>query len=150
LGDEHSITLRSVRILADIYRAQGRDDAARPLLGELLEARRDAAQDPDAGPRAKNRYAWPLLTWEPADLRDPQTALEFAVEANELSGFADPRYLDTLALAYHLTGDATRAIDTQRKAISLLPEGDPRHENFRKRLATFETDKSTAGSVAAR
>jgi len=138
LGEEHSMTLRNVKVLADIYRAQGRDDAARPLVEELLAARREAAEKPEAGPKAKNRYAWPLLTWEPADLRDPETALEFALEANELSGFKKPMYLDTLALAYYRTGDATMAVDTQRKALSVLPDGDPRHEKFRKRLAEFD------------
>jgi len=30
----------------------------------------------------------------------------------------------TLSLAYHLTGDTAKAIETQNKAIALLPEGE--------------------------
>ena len=35
-----------------------------------------------------------------------------------------PRTLDSLALAYFLTGDPAKAAQTQRMALSLLPPGD--------------------------
>jgi hypothetical protein len=41
-----------------------------------------------------------------------------------LTNFANASYLDTLALAYHMTGQTSEAIETQQKAISLVAEGD--------------------------
>ncbi|MBN1442563.1 MAG: hypothetical protein JXA90_07630 [Planctomycetes bacterium] len=35
-----------------------------------------------------------------------------------------PRTLDSLALAYFLTGDPAKAARTQQQALSLLPPGD--------------------------
>ena len=98
-------------------------DDARPVFRALLAARKRAAEGPQADANAKKGYAWELLTCEPADLRDPGSALRFALEASELSNFEDPGILDTLALAYHLTGDTAKAIENQKQAIALLPEG---------------------------
>ena len=70
-----------------------------------------------------NNLARLLLTREPPDSRDPRTALKLALEAAEKDGYKDPYSLDTLSLAYHLTGDTAKAIENQRKAISLLPTG---------------------------
>jgi WD40 repeat protein len=107
------------------------------LVAERLEEKMRAAQDPDVDPSTLNEAAWLLLTCEPERLRDPAAALPLAVEANETTGWQNAAYLDTLAVAYHLTGDTERAIETQRKAISLLPEDADRSE-FEKRLAEFE------------
>ena len=44
------------------------------------------------------------------------------MQANDLTKHENPLYLDTLALAYHLTGDTGRALETQQEALSLLTE----------------------------
>ena len=86
-----------------------------------------------------NSQAWLLLTREPETSRDSPTALEIALEVAEETGYENPGYLDTLALAYHLTGDTAKAIENQKKAISLLPEGEsPRRASFEAALAKFE------------
>ena len=59
-----------------------------------------------------------------ADLRDPETALRVAREASAMTNHANPGILDTLSLAYHLTGDTARAIENQKKAIALLSPGE--------------------------
>ena len=41
-----------------------------------------------------------------------------------MTGHEDSSLLDTLALAYHLTGETAQAIEVQQRAISLLPPGD--------------------------
>ena len=47
--------------------------------------------------------------------------------------------LDTLSLAYHLTGDTAKAIETQKRALSLVAQGDiRRRERYEGRLAEFE------------
>ena len=65
-----------------------------------------------------------LLTCDPADLRDPETALPLVLEANEMTEHKNPMYLDTLSLAYHLTGDTAKAIEIQKEAYALLPPGE--------------------------
>ena len=87
-----------------------------------------------------NKAAWALLPVELMDLRDPQTALAFALRATELTDHQNPSYLDTLALACDLTGDTGQAAEIQGKALSLLPEGESSlHSEFEQRLAEFET-----------
>ncbi len=62
-------------------------------------------------PASKNAFAWEALTCEPADLQDPGAALVFALAAVELGEWQDPDVMDTLALAYHRTGDNARAVE---------------------------------------
>ena len=139
LGSEHPQTLVQMANLADLYKKTGQMDKARPVVRELLAFRRNAAERPDAGSAEKNAYAWLLLSCEPANLRDPRAALELALDANEMTGFDEPALLDTLALAYHRTGNAAKAIDTQKKAISLVSEPESRRRiEFEDRLREFE------------
>ena len=62
-----------------------------------------------------------------------------ALEANERTDDEWPSYLDTLSLAYHRTGDTERAIENQKKAISLLlPVETSRRTSLEAALADFE------------
>ncbi len=54
-----------------------------------------------------------------------------------MTGNANPAYLDTLALAQHLTGDTAVAIETQKKALLLLPAEAGRGP-YEAALAKFE------------
>ena len=69
-----------------------------------------------------------LLTCKPEDLRDPELALSLAKRAVEKSDEKNQDshagILDTLALAYFMTGDTAKAIETQVKALALLPNED--------------------------
>jgi len=121
LGEEHPHTLNSMNNLAVLYRNQGRYEEARPLVVAKLDRLRRAAEQPEAKAVQFNNYAWELLTIEPADLRDPDTALELARRANDLT-HDNASYLDTLALAYHMTGDTARALEIQQEALALLTE----------------------------
>ncbi len=93
-------------------------------MAELISIRKRTAQRKDASADALNEYASLLLTCEPNDLRDPKAALPIALTANELTDHQNPVYLDTLSLAYHLTGDTAKAIVNQKEAIALLPRGE--------------------------
>ena len=64
------------------------------------------------------------MTCEPEDLRDPAAALPVAQRAVEMTESKNAGILDTLALAYFMTGDAAKAIETQETAVSLLPPGE--------------------------
>ena len=94
-------------------------------------------------PLDKNECAWQLLTCEPPELQNPEQALPFALEANELTSHANPSFLDTLALAYHRTGDTARALETQKRALELLPPGEsPLRKELEARLAEFEAART--------
>jgi len=90
-----------------------------------------------------NALAWGLLTCEDKKLRDPAEALKLAKKANGMTGHKNPGFLDTLALAYFENKRTKEAIETQRKAISLLPKrasADMRKE-MEKRLKQFEATR---------
>jgi tetratricopeptide (TPR) repeat protein len=85
-----------------------------------------------------------LLTCEPSDLQEPESALRFATEANEMTDYENPAFLDTRALAYHRTGDTVKAIELGEKALARLPEDADRTE-YERRLAEFETALKSRG-----
>jgi tetratricopeptide (TPR) repeat protein len=57
-------------------------------------------------------------------LQDPRTALGFAEEAVERSGGEVPYILDTLALAFHRTGENESAVEVERRAVAGLSPDD--------------------------
>lgn len=122
LGELDFETNRSRHNLAISLEGQGKMDELRQLNSERLSMLRARSEAGDASAGDLNEYAWPLLTIEPEDLRDPDAALEFARRANDLTNYDNPLYLDTLALAYHMTGDTAGALETQQEALSLLTE----------------------------
>ncbi len=124
--------------LANLYGRQGRIDDARPLFRSLQMIERRRAGKPGASPYDKNACAWNLLTCEPADLRDPETALRLARDACAMTNNANHAFLDTLALAQHQTGDTPAAIETEMKALSLLPATAPGRSDYEAALAKFE------------
>ena len=81
-----------------------------------------AAAEEDCTWEEPNQLAWWLLTSEPEDLRDLPRAVEIAERALALPGGHNCRVLDTLALAYFLTGRVDQCIETQREAVELLPK----------------------------
>ncbi|UCD75646.1 MAG: serine/threonine protein kinase, partial [Phycisphaerales bacterium] len=138
LGMRHPWTRLAFDGLATVYELQGRKQQALPLRRELLEDVLAAAREPGADARAKNEGASVLLTTEHAELFDPVTALGLAIEANDMTDHREPMFLDTLALAYHLTGDTAAAIETEKKALSLAPANAPDRAEYEARLAEFE------------
>ena len=126
--------------LVRAYLGLGRPDDALPLQRELLDLETAAAEQEGATATTLNAAAWTLLTHEPESLQDPERALGYAERACELaegSSVGDLwALLDTLALAQHRTGDTAAAVATQRRALSLMPEGaDP---TVAARLAEYE------------
>jgi len=142
LGFAHPDTERARANLIDVCRALGRTADVRQLAGEQLEARRIVAERPDATAGEINDYAWLLLTIEPATLQDPEEALRLAQRAcakeEQTSGPNLWNYLDTLALAWHRNGNTAEAVDTEAKALSLLPGTSPEREGLQRQLAEYE------------
>jgi len=87
-----------------------------------------------------NAAAWLYATAEDPRLRNPKKAIEYAKKAVEASqGF--PAYLDTLAEAYYANREYDRAIQTIKKAITLMPDWDYAKEQLEK----FEQAKRSKG-----
>jgi len=125
LGDDHPDTLASMNDLAVLYMNQGRYAEAETLCLETIETMRRVLGDDHRDTLSPmNNLAWLQLTREPANSREPHAALKLALEISEKTGYENPGILDTLSLAYHLTGDTAKAIENQKKAIALLPEGE--------------------------
>ncbi len=122
-GRRHANTLNTMNGLGTVLTKQGKLDQARPLTADVLAGYRKRATGPNASANDMNSYAWELLTCVVPDLRDPVTALEFAKKAVEASNEQEPYSLDTLALAQQMTGDIAAAIETETKAVALLPPG---------------------------
>ena len=143
LGELDFETNRSRRNLTISLNGQGKIDESRQLNSERLSMLRARAEAGDASAGDLNEYAWLLLTIEPEDLRDPDVALEFARRANDLTNYDNALYLDTLALAYHMTGDTPRSLETQQEALSLLTANQESHRpemeaNLAKYIAALE------------
>ena len=121
LGEKNTETLTSLETLVLTLNAQGKTDEARRFGAELIELRRRRTESPDAKADDHNSCAWLLLTIEPSDLRDAEAALPIAERAVELSQRKNASMLDTLAVAYEMSGDFDKAVETQREALALLP-----------------------------
>ncbi|MCH7603003.1 MAG: tetratricopeptide repeat protein [Planctomycetes bacterium] len=137
LGMGHPWTRFALEGLAQAYDGLDRSDDALPLWRELQEFQLAQAEDPDASAQVLNAAAWDLLTNEHAELRDPARALPLAQRAVDMVGGNDPAILDTLALAQHLTGDTAAAIETEKKALSLLPADAPGRGDYEAALAKY-------------
>jgi tetratricopeptide (TPR) repeat protein len=68
---------------------------------------------------ALNNLAWVLATSPDRSLRDGPKAVKLALQANRLTGNADPDILGTLATAYAEAGQFPEAVDTAQRAIQL-------------------------------
>jgi tetratricopeptide (TPR) repeat protein len=135
--------------LAGAYMHLGRREEAIPLIRELVQLQSAGLEKPDAGAPALNDAAWTLLTNDMEELRDPAKALGYSRRAcalEEAAGGKDLwQYLDTLALAQHRTGDTAAAVQTQRRAISLMPDKNADPE-MPKRLAEYQAALGSAGT----
>ena len=130
--------------LPSLFPRTSRFDAfQRWVASKRLPGFRGKAESRLANATDVNAYALDLLTSKYEGLRDPSTALPLAKKAVAGSDEKVAVILDTLGLAYFMTGDNVNAVVTQRKAVSLLPPGDsPTRTALEGRLAQFEADTS--------
>jgi non-specific serine/threonine protein kinase/serine/threonine-protein kinase len=132
-------------VAAQLLFDRGDVAAARPMTAQGLSLMRSLAARPDATPDDLSQFALSFLTCQPADLREPATALRLALASVSKSGGTDSDNLDILAQAYFASGDRPHAIETEERALRLLappPPGQPDPPSRRKivsRLATFKT-----------
>jgi membrane associated rhomboid family serine protease/Tfp pilus assembly protein PilF len=100
--------------LGDLYLRQKRYSEAITLYNHALALDADLAE-------AQNNLAWLYATCEDEQYRDPEGAMEHAERAVELTQSKDPNSLDTLAEANYVNGKFEKAVEIERKALSLDP-----------------------------
>jgi hypothetical protein len=88
-----------------------------------------------------NGLAWFLATCPDAKRRDGRRAVELAGLACELTRRKAPSYLVTLAAACAECGEFGSAVQTQREAVELLSDGDPKEEEYRARVEHYEAKR---------
>jgi tetratricopeptide (TPR) repeat protein len=64
-----------------------------------------------------NAFAWLLATSSDERVREPRRAEELARKCCEATGYANPRFLDTLAAAYASQNQFDRAAETASQAV---------------------------------
>ncbi len=121
------------------------EQAAR-CIGTALQIERVRADKADATANDLNNHAWSLLTAELQEFRAPAAALRYARRAAQITGEADANILDTLALAYFMSGDPRRAAQTEEKAIALLPEQSSLRQGFEVSLDKYKAKVNAAGN----
>lgn len=102
-----------------------------------LEVAKRAAKVAKDDAEALNKFAWLLLTEGRYEGAYNDVALKLSMRSNEVSGFANWLFLDTLALAIFEQGDIERAIEMQALAIRLAGD-DPQRAVAEKTLARFK------------
>jgi tetratricopeptide (TPR) repeat protein len=89
-------------------------------------------------PATCNALAWALAANPEPRLRNGAKAVSLARKACELTKWADPIFLDTLAAAYAETSNFAEAIHWQEKALALFPSSDPHAAGMRERLTLYQ------------
>ncbi|MFC1884763.1 tetratricopeptide repeat protein [Thermodesulfobacteriota bacterium] len=93
-------------------------------------------------PDNNNSLAWMLCTCPSGKYRDGKRAVVLAKKAVELSGWADPNLIDTLAGAYAEVGRFRKAIETQERAIAIIKKkGTSDIEEYVKHLESYKNHK---------
>src|SRR5262249_5157668 len=70
-------------------------------------------------PHSRNNVAWVLATTSDDSIRDGARAVAFALEAVQLSGGREPRFVRTLAAAYAENGQFPEAVAVAQQAAAV-------------------------------
>jgi|DewCreStandDraft_2_1066082.scaffolds.fasta_scaffold00002_131 Tfp pilus assembly protein PilF len=118
--------------LAQAVRVRPREPIFRDLYATCLEAhgqwreavdqRRAALTNATDRPELLNNLAWLLATVPVEELRQPAEAVALARQACELTRWAEPQFLGTLAAALAAAGRFAEAVQTAEEAIRLARE----------------------------
>lgn len=91
-------------------------------LGRIADAKSQYEQALQLNPndaRIQNNLAWLLAAGPSVSLRDGSQAVFHAMEANVMTGGANPIILHTLAAAYAQAGRFSEAVQTEQQAVQL-------------------------------
>ena len=126
----------------------GKPAAARPNTIRGLKITRELAERPEATADDLSEYATHFIECEPADLREPVTALKYAKQSIDKGG-SGPEYEDILARAYFLSGDVAQAISIEQKILASLPTAaeqpvSPLRTRIERQLTKFKTSRHSS------
>ncbi len=121
-GEFASSLVYSTTHFASRLMEAGRQTEARVEARASLDLLRVQADAPGADASRLTEYAWLLLVAQPADLRNPAIALDFARRALDRPRGMHPDSVGVVAVAQYLTGDVDGAITTALRAYELVPE----------------------------
>jgi serine/threonine protein kinase/tetratricopeptide (TPR) repeat protein len=107
--------------LAEVLVAAHRMSEARQMTDRALKLLRPIVDGPGMSFDETHQICWILLTTPFKELQDPAVAKQYAEKLVSSTQAKDPAILDLLARSYFGTGDSARAVETETKAISLLP-----------------------------
>jgi non-specific serine/threonine protein kinase/serine/threonine-protein kinase len=107
--------------LGDALLKVGTRAEAHDVTKRALDSLWPLVDTPDPHPADLQQYAWLLVTTPFDDLRSPARALPYAQQLVEATKGSNPAILDTLARAYFGTGQPAKAVETEQKALALLP-----------------------------
>jgi tetratricopeptide (TPR) repeat protein len=132
--------------LADLLATQpARMAEGRSLTQEVLRTLKPIVEGGTASDSEAEQYAWLLLTSPFADLRNPAAALPIVEKASQKRGGQIPRLLDMLALAQFGVGQRQQAIETEKRALALLPPTpSPTRTELEANLKRFERSAAPA------
>ena len=114
----------TVHVMGNVVYANerlGRIEDALALQADLTQRLLRAADRPGLDPKAVWQVAWNMLDNPTPELFDPERALKLAQLAVELTDGQDMQSLQTLGRALFESGDITGAIETQERALELVP-----------------------------
>jgi len=140
--DDLTVTLQR---LPDALVAANHVPEAREMMDRALKELRPMVDSPNASFNVTYQFCWILLTTPFKELEDAALAKHYAEKLAEITKGKDPGTLDLLARSYFGTGDAPRAVETETKAISLLPANT--QSELRKELES-NLSKFRAGTQA--
>lgn len=87
---------------------------------------------------AYNSLGWLRATCPKEEIRNGKEAVAEATKACELTGWGDWRTIDTLAAALAEAGDFQKALDYQKRAVSMKEPTEEDRARMRRRLALYE------------
>ncbi len=93
-----------------------------------------------------NAIAWTILDDPGVKKRDFELAMKYALKAADMTAEKDGAVLDTLARAYWETGEKTKAVEVQERAVELVKKDNQLPEATKKELqATLDRYKRATG-----
>ncbi len=125
----------SLRVAPQYFRARNNLGAVYFLKGKIEQAIacwNGALRYKPDNVEVINNLAWVRATLGNPEFRNPDEAVRLATRACELTSYAQPDILDTLAAAYAAAGKFPQAIETAEKALKLA--GDAKREDLAKEI----------------
>jgi tetratricopeptide (TPR) repeat protein len=86
-----------------------------------LKVLKPMMESPEASEYDLQQFCYLLLTTKFTDLQNPALALKYSQKLVDWTKGQDPRMLDLLATAYDASGDPSKAVEVEMKALELLP-----------------------------